>query len=177
MRKFAATLAALVVVPMIVAAAPAQQAPPDGITYELEVAKGETGTVEDTTSPETGGTNQPNGADHATCGTDQQNRCDRVLVKFTGSGDAAFDFVGAMPIADYDLTIYASDKDGTVGEELASSGNFWFPVDAGCDPVGFVGCGMTGENAATTVKANAYYLVVIDYWFAGGGYTLDVSLA
>lgn len=179
MRKLitAAALAAFTLT--TIAAGPAAESAPDGIDYELQVASGETGTVEGSSG--TGGTTAGSAfglyiTDPADCGQDYENHCDKVLVEFTGKGDASFELNWPYP-SDYDVNVFASDEDGTMGELVASSGNAWSPVDAGCDPLEFVGCFYTNEWGEFETKKGEFFLITVEYYAAGGGYTLDVSLA
>lgn len=158
MRRITSGLAAAALAVTVVAAGPAQQSPPEGIDHELEVAKGSTGTVEGTAG--SGGTTLADN-DPENCNSgDVTWMCEKVLVKFTGSGTADVLLHASYPIADFDLSFYKSDKDGKVGEVVFDSGEL-----PGTD-----------ESGSFAAKKGEYYLGVVYYFAAGGGYTLDVTL-
>ncbi len=173
MRKLVATLAAAATAFSVVAAGPATTSAAE-LQFELEVGSGETVTYE---APEADyGTTAGalfgfNLTDPADCGTSADNRCDRGLVKANGNGEMTFVLDANYDPADFDVTVYASDKDGAIGEEVATSGNFYSPValeDEGLAPT---------EHATFEVKRGKYYYFVVSYYMAGGGYGLDVSIA
>jgi len=173
MRKLIAT-AALAVFALATVSAGPNDAPPDGIDYELEVAKGETGTVEGPS--DAGGTTLDDNDPEGCSSSDPTWMCERVLVEFTGTGNVVADFASNYP-SDYDLDVYKSDKAGTMGESITQSSNPYPRISAGCTVFCVEPSEREHEHVEWETKKGEWALIVIYYYLAGGGYTLDVSLA
>lgn len=114
-----------------------------------------------------------------TCTKDPDSYCDHLLVELVNpvadDGDAATDLTArrtfrtdlATEAADYDLIVYSSDADATIGPELGSSANYPFDGDF-------------SESVAVSVttresQPSAYVLVRIIYYAPAT--PADVSLA
>lgn len=175
MRKLitAAALAAFTFT--TVAAGPATVAdPPEGYEALIELKKGEAATFEGPSG--TGGAALGTGGDPTHCGgvVGAEGRCDFILVNALSSGTLDVVFEANYFVADFDVYIFASDEDGTFGEEVARSGNGPGPVDA-CDPV--LGICVSPTESTSFDAKKGHYAIMIEYYSAGGGYVLDVALS
>ncbi len=168
MRRIAVALGAAGLALSLVAAGPAADDPPEGYQFEMELVTGETVTHEGPSNA--GGTTAGSlfglGPDRTECTQDSSHRCDKGLAFSKVGGTVTFELTPSIPGADFDVFVYESDKDGNLGEEVASAGNLWFPVSAP-----FLSPTETGTFEA---KRGGYYAIFVDYYAAGGGYTLDV---
>lgn len=166
MRKLVSALAAAAMAFTVVAAGPSAESTPEGYQFEMELGKGDTGSYEG--ASDSGGVllssltlgvlfeQHPND-----CSADYvDERCDRGLLTAKAGGTVTVDFHGSFdPAADYDLAVHEWDGEAA-GAEIASSGN-----------------GGSIENLEFKAKRGGEYVIVVYYFAAGGGYTLDVSVA
>lgn len=173
MRKLATALAIASMGISTVAAGPAAQDPPEGFQFELELNDGETASYEGSSSA--GGTTAGSGffgvgaTTLEDCNTSPQNRCDKGLAFSKTGGTVDFELAASIDPADYDIFIYESDEDGTLGEEVASSGTLWGPV------AGPLGVFAPIESGTFEAKRGGYYAIVVSYYAAGGGYTVTMT--
>jgi hypothetical protein len=165
MRKIVAAAALAAFAFSSVAAGQAPADPPEGYQFSMELKKGQAEAYEGA-SDDGGilisslalglfGEFDPNGcsADYA------DEKCDRGLLTLAGSGTVTVDFVASFdPVADYDLAVYTWDGEAAV-DEVATSGN-----SGGL------------ENVEFKAKRGEEYVIVVQYFAAGGGYTLDVAV-
>ncbi|MFT5223154.1 MAG: hypothetical protein ACI867_001465 [Glaciecola sp.] len=174
MRKIiaAAALAAFSFANVAADQAPAD--PPEGYQFAAELKKGDAASFEG--SEETGGVNissltqqlifeqGPND-----CSADSyQEKCDRALLDIKSKGSFDMLFTPAYG-GDFDVYLYEADEDGVAGDEITFSALGWSLV---ADPFGVAG---PTEAFTVDLKKGTYALVVY-YFAAGGGYTMDVSL-
>lgn len=181
MRTFATVIAAVGLAVSAVAAAPAAQDPPDGFQFEIPLAKGDAVTVagqEDTGGMSSGGITAnatlglAGGFDPNACSADAyEEKCDKALIDVTSATGGTLDVLFTPAYGgDFDLYLYESDEDGTIGEEIAHSAIGFAPV---ADPIGIAG---PTESFTVDVKKGQYALVIF-YFAAGGGYDLDTALS
>src|SRR4051812_20076748 len=144
-------LLAATAVAVLMAAAPAVAAP--ARTVVLDDTEHLSGTWD--FGPGTGLFGDAMVADHAPC-TPGLQTCDLTLVKIDGEtpGDLAVSSATSdQTLVDVDVYIYASDKDGTQGEQLAVANGF-----------------TPNETAAAPVEPGGYYLVNVAYMTGFGNY-------
>ena len=153
-RLFVATAGAA-----LAAAAPALAAPArtgelndvDHLSYSWDFAGPGTGLFGDATV-----------ADHAPC-TAVAQTCDFTLIHVGGQtpGDLAITTSTTdQTLVDLDSYIYASDKDGTQGDQLAQANGF-----------------TPNETASTAVEPGGYYLVKVAYMTGFGAYSGKAEFA
>lgn len=173
MRKLIIATATAAIALSTVAAGPqASQSPPDGYEAEFELKKGEAFTFEG--AQDTGGITGPFGADNGEYCSGEVGvggKCDFILVNAKGSGLVSFVLEASFNPADYDIRFYESDESGSIGEEVASSGTLYGPVED--ETIISLAPVESGEFEAK----RGYYAILVDYYAAGGGYTLDVSMS
>ena len=137
----------------LAAAAPAAAAPArtgelndvDQPTYQWDFAGPGLGLMGDATV-----------ADHAPC-TAVAQTCDLTLIHVGGQTPGDLSVTTSTTdktLVDLDTYIYASDKDGTQGDELAVANGF-----------------TPNETAATSVEPDGYYLVKVAYMTGVGAYS------
>lgn len=179
MSRLAAAIVGAALLLPLVAAAPATletsraQTEPGDVDGELELTFAE---------PVTFSGEQATGAvnvwshvsiwDGNTCWSDSvENRCDRILVHVAEGGDATFTMTPGYAPADYDLVIYESSKSGEAFTRIAQSQNEMFVAGEG--PVPLPG----PETVTFDTDEDGWYLAVVFYRAAGGGYELVGELA
>ncbi len=155
------------------AAAPTNSTPPDGIDFEMIVTTGASGTIEGAT--DTGAVNvwtHFSTHDPETCSSaSPDNRCDKTLVWVEDDGELTFTLDAAYDVADYDLVVWESGKSGSAFNEAGRNITNVTPPGLGQIPI-------PGDETVTfEAKAQSYYLAVVFYRAAGGGYTLTGELA
>ncbi len=186
MRRFATVLTAAALLGGAVAAAPANESQETGApaepTHTFEMAPGDA---------ETFAGQVPFGfyaglaavrdnlGTYPDCSSDVPGvfYCESVLVSVTGGevtedgtilASLAFDLVPDTAAGDFDIRVYHSDADGTVGEEAGRTTEL--VTDVQNESIKF-------KVRTTVEEPTRWYLAVIDYWAAVGNYTMDVSVS
>ncbi len=185
MRRFATALTAAALVAGAVAASPASdQRPgaPEEPTHTFEMAPGD---AESFVGQVPGGFYLGLAAVRDNLGTypDCSDAvpgvfyCESVLVSVTGGEPTedgthleaalAFELTPDTPAGDFDIRVYYSDEDGTLGDEAAVTQEL--VTDAAVEKVRL-------KVRTNDDEPTKWYLAVIDYWFAVGNYTMDVRV-
>jgi hypothetical protein len=165
---FVATLAAVLAVPVL-AAGPSTQAPPEGIDGEMSLTRADESSY--ASKSDTGGVNVWThiSAWEPTCassGDNHDNRCEKVLLHVEDAGFATITMSANYEGMDYDLVIFKSAQSGSAYYKVAQSQNEIFVESEGPIP-------LPGDETVTfKAEADSWYLAVVFYRAAGGGYTL-----
>lgn len=165
MRKLIAAAATAALAFTTIAADNVQPDPPEGFLAAFELKSGEAANFVNDAG--TGGVTAFVG-----CGS-PAGQCDYILVNLKSKGTFDYVFEAAYNPADYDVYVYMSDADGTIGEEVEDlrSGTLYAPVAD--DTV----LALAPVESGSFALDKGYYAIEIDYFAAGGGYTLDVALS
>jgi hypothetical protein len=179
MRKHLALTAAALVAFSTVAAGPAQSRA--DVDHEVALAIGEDATVAGGVA---GGVNPDYftaSAFGATCNHDPHTYCETVLINVSNpfeeenakkGRERATLFINmapTQPVADFDLVVYESDEDGTVGSEIGRSGQT--PVADNMESSESV----TAVISTTKDETEVWVIAHVIYFAAPSDYTMDVS--
>ncbi len=152
------------------------------VDAEFTLAPGESATFEG----QVGGVNplyynlpQAGMGGHGTCAKTPDMYCEHVLVTLVNpvaddgddatdlTSDAYFDATLATDAGDYDIILYASDADGTIGDELGSSASY---------PLGDFGEAVSTVITTSESSDTVYLLLRIVHYAPVDNPTVDLSL-
>ncbi len=169
----AAALALTAAAPSATTTRDAAQQPPGGVDHEAELTADSP--VEYLGEEATGAINAWTHLslwDGNTCYSDSpDNPCDRILVYVPEGGEATFTMTPNYEPADYDLVVFESGKSGEAFSQVAHEQNE--TEVAGEGPIPLPG----PESVTFDARDDGWYLAVVFYRAAGGGYTLTGELA